>query len=62
MQPVLVTQTLPQQVLTGVPDAVLKRMRPDLLLFERLVKSVQVLAPSIWTVQSTAASQCTIEV
>ncbi len=29
-------ERIPQQVLPGVPDAVLKRMRPDLLLFERL--------------------------
>ena len=27
---------IPQQVLTNVPEAVVKRMRPDLLLFERL--------------------------
>ncbi len=28
-------QRIPQQVLPSTPDAVLKRMRPDLLLFER---------------------------
>ncbi len=32
------SEKIPQQVLTGAPDAVLKRMRPDLslLLFEKL--------------------------
>ncbi len=29
-------ERIPQQVLPSMPDAVLKRMRPDLLLFERL--------------------------
>ncbi len=29
-------ERIPQQVLPSMPDAVLKRMRPDLLLFQRL--------------------------
>ncbi len=30
---------IPQQVLPGVPDAVLKRIQPDLLLFGRLARA-----------------------
>ncbi len=51
---------IPQQAPTGVPDAVLKRMRPDLLLFERLAGAGPLNLDSLE--QASERSRCKVHI
>ncbi len=57
---IAVSDRIPQQVPTDVPEAVVKRMRPDLLLFEGLAGAGPLNLDSLE--QASERSQCKVHI